>query len=170
MLHRLLQKTAAAFRLDDAGWQRHANPWSVYTRIAIWPFLVAALWSFHWIGRYALIPVGLIAVWAFINPRAFPPPASTRSWASRAVLGERIYLARAAIPVPREHAMAASLLAAAGFAGMLVMLAGLVLEQPAVYLAGAVATFLAKMWFIDRMVWLFDDMARTHADYAAWLR
>lgn len=76
-----LKTIAAAFRLDDAGWERHANPWSVHTRVAIWPFLVLALWSFHWIGANALIPLGAIVLWAFINPRVFPPPASTKSWA-----------------------------------------------------------------------------------------
>ena len=119
---------------------------------------------------YALIFLVLIALWAFINPRAFPPPTSTKSWASRAVLGERVYLARARVPVPREHAAAATLLAGAGLAGMLVMLAGLLLAKPTVYLAGAIAAFLTKMWFIDRMVWLFDEMSRIHSEYAAWLR
>lgn len=165
-----LKTIAAAFRLDEAGWERHANPLSVYTRIAIWPFLVVALWSFHWIGWHALMPLGAIALWAFVNPRAFPPPASTKSWASRAVLGERIYLSRAEVNVPRHHAVAANVLASAGAAGTLVMLAGLFMPNPALYLAGAVAAFLIKMWFIDRMVWLFDDMSRSHAQYAEWLR
>ncbi len=166
----MLKFIATLFRLDDAGWERHANPWSVYTRIAIWPLLVIALWSFHWIGITALIPLGAIVLWAFINPRAFPPPASTKSWASRAVLGERIFLARADVPVPHHHVVAGRLLAGAGVAGTLVMLTGLLMTNPALYLTGAVAAFLTKMWFIDRMVWLFDDMSRTHAQYAAWLR
>lgn len=170
MLDRLLQKTAAFFRLDDAGWERHANPLSVWTRVAIWPFLVAALWNFHWVGVYALIPVGLIVIWAFVNPRAFPPPASTRSWASRAVLGERVYLAREQIPIPDHHRIAAQTLAVAGGLGALVMIAGLLLANPALFLAGAVAAFFAKMWFIDRMVWLFEDMSARHAPYVAWLR
>ena len=38
------------------------------------------------------------------------------------------------------------------------------------FVAGAVTAFFAKMWFIDRMVWLFDDMAREHPAYADWLR
>src|SRR3712207_7157171 len=36
---------AKAFGLDGEGWQRHANPWSVYTRIPIPPLLVAAIWT-----------------------------------------------------------------------------------------------------------------------------
>jgi hypothetical protein len=166
----MLKSIATFFRLDDAGWERHANPWSVYTRIAIWPFLVTALWSFHWIGWYALIPLAAVALWAFINPRAFPPPASTKSWASRAVLGERIFLARTEEPVPHHHAVAGRLLAGAGAAGTLVMVVGLAMAIPTLYLAGAVTAFLTKMWFIDRMVWLFDDMSREHPRFAAWVR
>ena len=46
-MDRLLRNVASFFRLDDAGWERHANPWSVWTRVAIWPALVLALWSIH---------------------------------------------------------------------------------------------------------------------------
>lgn len=166
----VLHSFASFFRLDDTGWERHANPWSVWTRVAIWPALVVALWSIHWIGWWATAPLALIAIWAFINPRAFPPPASTRSWASRAVLGERIYLARATRPIPEHHRVAAQWLAGTGGVGTLVMLAGLVIGSPSFFVAGAVTAFFAKMWFIDRMVWLFDDMARAHPEYAAWLR
>jgi hypothetical protein len=166
----LFRRIASLFRLDDAGWARHANPWSVWTRVAIWPVLVVALWSIHWIGWWAALPLALIAVWAFVNPRAFPPPASTRSWASRAVLGERIYLARNERPIPEHHRIAAQWLAGIAGAGSVAMLAGLVLASPSLFVAGAVTAFFAKMWFIDRMVWLFDDMARDHPDYAAWLR
>lgn len=170
MIDGALKKLAAVFRLDDAGWERHANPLSVWTRIAIWPFLLLTLWSFHWIGWIAAMPLALIAIWTFINPRAFPPPASTKSWASRAVLGERVYLARDRVPIPDHHRIAAQWLSAGGALGGLVMLGGLVAKSPALFLVGATAAFLAKMWFIDRMVWLFDDMSARHAPYAAWLR
>ena len=169
-MDRLLHSLASFFRLDEAGWARHANPWSVWTRVAIWPALVPALWSIHWIGWWAALPLALIAFWAFVNPRAFPPPVSTRSWAARGVLGERIYLARDERPIPEHHRIAAQILAGLGGAGTIVMLAGLVIASPSMFIAGAVTAFLAKMWFVDRMVWLFDDMAREHPAYAAWLR
>ncbi len=169
-MDRIFHWIAALFRLDEAGWQRHANPWSVWTRVAIWPALVAALWSIQWIGWWAALPLAAIALWAFINPRAFPAPVSTRSWASRGVLGERIYLARAQRPIPDHHRVAAQWLAGTGAAGSAVMLAGLVLASPMLFVAGAITAFLAKMWFIDRMVRLFDDMAREFREYALWLR
>jgi len=27
-----------------------------------------------------------------------------------------------------------------------------------------------KLWFVDRMVWLYQDMKDAHPDYAAWAR
>ena len=77
-------KLASVFGLrgEDA-WRRHANPWSVYTRIPIPVLLVAAIWSRAWIGWWSLVPVGLVLIWTLVNPRVFPAPRSLDSWASR---------------------------------------------------------------------------------------
>src|SRR3954447_26087194 len=80
-------KLAAVFGLQGDVWKRHANPWSVYTRIPIPPLLVAAIWTRSRIGWRSLIPVSLVCAWAMINPRAFSPPGSLDHWASRGVLG-----------------------------------------------------------------------------------
>jgi hypothetical protein len=67
--------------LSDETWMRHANPWSVWTRYAAFPLLVLAIWSRVWLGWGALVAVAIIIAWLIWNPRAFPPPASTRNWA-----------------------------------------------------------------------------------------
>jgi len=36
-------------------------------------------------------------------------------------------------------------------------------------MVGLVLSMQAKLWFVDRMVWLFDDMAG-HPAYRDWLR
>src|SRR5204862_6573341 len=79
--------------LSEQTWARHANPWSVWTRYAAFPLLVAAVWRSHRIGWWALVPVAAVVGCLAINPRLFAPPRSTRSWAARAVLGERVWLA-----------------------------------------------------------------------------
>ena len=72
-----------AFGLTDAdGWRRHANPWSVYTRIPVPLLLTAAIWTRAWIGWWSLVPVAAVLVWTMINPRVFPPPQRFTSWAS----------------------------------------------------------------------------------------
>jgi hypothetical protein len=164
------QSTATLFAMDDAAWERHANPWSVWTRVATWPVLMFVLWSFHWWGAWSLLPLAVVAGWLWLNPRAFPVPPSTRSWASRAVLGERVYLRREIHPIPLYHANAAQLLSIGSGVGALLMVAGLLTREPAAYLAGGVATLLCKLWFIDRMVWLYEDMRESVPEYRDWLR
>jgi len=48
------------FRMDDATWLRHANPWSVILRFTtVLPVLILALWSRLWLVWWAVIPVSL---------------------------------------------------------------------------------------------------------------
>ncbi len=161
---------ASLMRMDETTWERHANPWSVWTRVASWPALMLALWSVHWIGWWAALPLGALALWLWLNPRIFPSPRSTRSWAARAVMGERVYLLSYLHPIPIYHRNAATLLGIGSGIGALFMAAGLIAAEPGAYLAGGVATFLCKMWLVDRMVWLYDDMSREVPEYRAWLR
>ena len=79
---------------------RHANPASVWTRFAVLPMLVLSIWSRDWIRLVRLIPIALSLVWLFINPLFFAPPQSTRKWASRGVLGERIWSERERSQLP----------------------------------------------------------------------
>lgn len=169
-MDRFMDILVALFNMTEENWERHANPWSVWTRVATFPFLALALWSIHWIGWGAAVPIGILVIWLWLNPRVFPPPATTKSWAARAVMGERIYLMRVIRPIPVYHSNAAQLLSIGAAVGMLLMGAGLFSADITAYLIGAVTAFLCKMWFVDRMVWLFDDMAREHPDYEKWLR
>lgn len=162
-------RIAGAFRMDNAAWARHASPWSVWTRIPLIFPLVLAIWSRTWIGWWALLPVALLLAWTWWNPRAFPPPRSTDNWASKAVLGERVWLNRRAVPIPARHRVVPHLLNALAAAGGLLLAYGLiVLDAPATLLGTALA-FLGKMWFVDRMVWLFEDMKDADPAYRSWL-
>lgn len=161
---------ADAFAMDDATWRRHANPWSVWTRLPILPLLCLAIWSRAWIGWWSLLPVALLLAWTWINPRAFPPPRSTRSWASRAVMGERVWLAYDRVAIPSHHARAATILAWMSASGLPPLVWGLWNHDLPWLLLGLVGTMGPKLWFLDRMVWLFDGMARRNPVYAAWLR
>lgn len=166
----LFQFIAAFFRMDERVWERHANPWSVWSRVATFPLFLLALWSAYWIGWYCLIPVTALSVWLWLNPRIFPPPASTQSWAARAVLGERVYLLRVMHPVPLEHTNVATLLGIGSAIGVLLTAAGLIAAEPFTFIAGGTMVMVFKLWFCDRMVWLFDEMSERVPEYRAWRR
>jgi len=142
---------ARAMAMDDATWRRHANSWSGWSRVATTPVLFAALWSHVWLGWWALVPIGLVALWLWLNPRLFPPPASRRAWMTRGVLGERLWVegrAVAGAEVPWILAGQA-LLTAIG-------LAGVAAQAFWVGLVGLHAGAAMKLWFLDRMVRVYD--------------
>lgn len=151
---------AAAERLmgmDDATWRRHANPWSVWSRALVTlPMLILAIWSRVWIGGWALLPVALALGWIWWNPRAFPEPAHFNTWASKGVLGERVFLEHRDEIAP-HHVQAAKVLSVLSLPGALIMIWGLwaLWWEGAVF--GAVLTALPKIWFVDRMVWILQD-------------
>lgn len=156
--------------MSDEVWLRHANPWSVWTRIATAPVLFLALWSLYWIGWWALLPIALVAVWAWLNPRIFPIPRHTDSWASKGVFGERVWLNRANVPIPREFARLAHGLNAAQVPALLVTLHGFLSRDLLVALLGYTLMIVLKLWFVDRMAWLFERMKDADPAYRAWLR
>jgi hypothetical protein len=94
------RKVAELFRMDEATWARHTNPWSVFTRTLVLPLVIVAVWSRVWIGGWAMGLVAIALLWNWINPRLFPPPASTDNWASKSVLGEQIWVNRDSITIP----------------------------------------------------------------------
>jgi hypothetical protein len=152
-------KLAKAFGLEGEAWQRHANPWSVYTRIPIPPLLVGAIWTRKWIGWRSLVPVGLVCAWAVINPRAFPPPRSLDRWASRGVLGETYWANRKEVPVPPRHRVAPQVLGAVSALGVPFVARGLVVKNGWMVLFGLAVQEAGKIWFIDRMALLYDDVS-----------
>ena len=160
------KRVSALFGLNDRGWMRHANPWSVYTRYLALPMLVLAIWSRSWVGGWYLAGVAAAIGWIFLNPILFSPPVSTRNWASRAVLGERVWLDRKNRPLPAQHANAvipvSNLFSAIGFAAALF---GAWKFDATLAIGGTLVTILAKSWFLDRMVWIWLDVKDTAEEY-----
>ena len=149
--------------MDDATWARHANPWSVWTRVAILPLLTLAIWSRVWLGWAALVPLGLVLIWTWINPRLFPAPKRLDSWAAQGVMGERLFLAdrkpRGVRTVPAHHRKVAHLLTGVSVLGLGPFAWGLWRLDPWATLFGLSLIMIGKLWFVDRMVWLYRDMS-----------
>jgi len=163
------QKITTIFGMNDEIWMRHANPWSVWTRYAALPILVLSIWSRAWIGWWSMIPITLSAVWIWINPRVFKKPASTNNWASMAVLGERVWLNRKLIAVPEQFEPVIKVLNAISGVGTLVCILGLVIQSFWMTVFGMAVLILSKSWFLDRMVWLYQEMKDRNEEYGKWL-
>ena len=146
-----------SFAMNEAAWARHANPWSVWTRNTALPLLVLAFWSRAWIGLWSLVAILAALLWTWLNPRIFPAPSSTENWASKTVLGERIWMERRRTPVPARHRVLPSVLSSLSATGALPVIWGVYSLSIWPTLLGAALIYLSKLWFLDRMVWLFED-------------
>ena len=154
--------------MDEDTWLRHANPMSVWSRIATGPVLFFALWSHVWIGWLAAIPTGVIAIWIWLNPRVFSKPETADAWASKAVLGERVWLNRKHVRIPEEMAHVAFLTTLVSGVMMLLAIAGLVLQDFWMAFLAWHFSIFAKLWFLDRMARLWEIMKDASPTYQAW--
>jgi hypothetical protein len=163
------QRVAKLFGLQGDNWTRHANPVSVWTRFAVLPLLALSVWSRDWIGWWSLIPVALSLVFLMVNPLLFSEPRSTRNWASKGVFGERVWSERRTVPVPGQFtARVLNVANVLQFAGLALLVYGLVRLDVLHTIAGLVLAQTAKAWYIDRQVLLFEEMKGRHPQYAEW--
>lgn len=100
-------------RLTRKIFARHSNPWSAWTRLLSAPLVFVPVWNRSW--RQG----ALLAAWLVANPVIFPEPRDDKAWATRAMLGEEMWIAER--PVDRGMALnvAATLLGLGGVWGAL---------------------------------------------------
>src|SRR5262245_385439 len=67
---------------------RHSNPWSAWSRWASTPLVLVPVWTRRWSHA------ALIGGWLAVNPLVFPEPVDDRNWATRAMLGEELWITR----------------------------------------------------------------------------
>ncbi len=165
----LERKIAKAFRLTDENWLKHSNPWSVWTRYSVLPLIVFAFWSRAWIGWWCLIPGISSILWMLFNPILFNKPLSTKNWASKAVLGERVYLNRDRVEIPDIHKTPLyGILKIMSSAGMVVVIWAIIFYSVWGAVLGVTLVYLGKSWFLDRMVWLYETMKSENEEYQRW--
>jgi hypothetical protein len=165
-----LEETIAhLFKMDEKARRRHSNPWSVYSRFSMIPLLGVAFWSRVWLEWLSVVPVLVVLLWVWLNPRLFSEPKSTNNWASKVVLGEWVWMRRKQVPVPNHHRYAPNILSAIGAFAMILFIWGLATVElwPTVF--GGIVTIISKLWFADRMVWIYEDMKDAIPEYKSWL-
>ena len=82
-------------RMRRKVFERHANPWSAWSRWGTTPLVVVPVWTRKWTHA---VPV---LAWMIANAVVFPKPEHERAWATRAVLGEEMWI----VERPRDAAM-----------------------------------------------------------------
>ena len=164
----LERKIAKIFNLTDENWMKHANPISVWTRYSVLPLIVLAFWSRAWIGLLCLIPGVISFGWMFFNPVFFKKPKSTKNWASKSVLGERVYLNRDKVKIPNHHKTVPNILNGISSVGMIFAIYGIIVFAIWPAILGIALAYLGKSWYLDRMVWLYEDMNEL-PEYKKWL-
>ncbi|MEZ5924885.1 MAG: DUF6653 family protein [Hyphomicrobiaceae bacterium] len=80
--------------LEDRRWAGRSHPWCVYTRLAAALALIVAITTHRSLGVQALIPIGVCLFFIIINPFIFPAPKDKTRWATRSVLGQRLWRRR----------------------------------------------------------------------------
>jgi len=165
----LERKISKLFNLTNENWLKHSNPWSVWTRYSVLPIIVLAFWSRLWIGWWCLIPGVMSLLWMFLNPIFFSAPKSTKNWASRSVMGERVFLNRDKIGIPEIHkGPIHNILNGISSVGMIVAIWATVQYSIWGAILGTALAYLGKSWYLDRMVWLYEDMKDTNEEYKSW--
>ncbi len=130
--------------MKEQTWERHSNPWSVWTRVFTNPLVYVPLWNRSW--RQGI----LVGAWFLLNPRLFPPPKDNSSWATRSVLGEQLW-------TRTLHADLSMLIT--GLSGLFFLLALYSAYTRNVWKLMSFGGFalVFKLWFLGRMVIYYDE-------------
>jgi hypothetical protein len=92
------------------------------------------------------------------------------NWASKVTFGERVWLNRKHISIPAHHVTWANALSWVSGIGFFAAAYGAVQHSIIFVLVGGTISWFGKMWFCDRMVWLYEDMKGIHEPYNSWLK
>jgi len=136
---------------------------------SVLPLLFLAAWSRVWLGWGALVLVAIALFWMWLNARIFPVPKSTHNWVSKGVFGERVWINRQQVPIPSHHRHVPQFLTVFSAIGMVMAIWGLYTLELTITIMETVLIYIGKLWFFDRMVWLYEDMKTATPDYHSWL-
>lgn len=75
---------------------------------------------------------------------------------------------RGKVPVPMHHRTLPNVLSGVSAVGMIFVIWGVVALDVWPILLGAAVVYLARLWFLDRMVWLYEDMKHAVPEYPDW--
>ncbi|TXT54544.1 MAG: conserved membrane protein of unknown function [Candidatus Thorarchaeota archaeon] len=141
--------------MSEETWLRHANPKSGWSRILSLPFLFPPIWymSLFFANPLAnwwpLVWLIIYGIWSAVNPRIFSKPDNYDNWASKGVLGEKIWTAKG----ERDIHFWMNVVSGIFFIPTIIV-TYLQLFWEMMFFASI--AFLMKMWFVDRMSFYYE--------------
>ncbi len=167
----ILKVSERLMSMDESSWQRHSNPLSVYSRFSILPLFTVTIAVREYLGWWTLAAVLLVSLWTWLNPRLFSAPKTTNNWASMGTFGERIYLNRRGENlIPGHHLRMCRWIIGLQFLGLPFWLYSLYSMSYPLMLLSTLWLMMTKVWFVDRMVWLYQDVKDRDPVYLSWLK
>lgn len=139
----MVRSRGAFARVRRAVFARHSNPWSAWSRWATTPVLLVPVWTRNWSHAAA------VGVWFAVNPVIFPEPAGPPVWATKAILGEELWLT----DHPRDVAVAVD---AAATGAVLVGLFGAWHRRPITAAVGTGAAMVLLLGYWELMARYYD--------------
>jgi hypothetical protein len=82
------------------------------------------------VWRWAVIPVAIVILWTWYNPRIFAPTRSLDHFMSKGAMGERVWLNRDAVPVPVYHRWVPNVLSAISAISVVFIIWGVLIFDP----------------------------------------
>jgi len=143
-------------RAEELLWERHANPWSGWTRLPTGAVVVYAVYRRDW----RLLLAGVL--WAAVNPFLFSPPETDDAWMTRAVRAERWWLREQDNgTVGRSYPNVCNTLGAVSFGYALVAAWN---RRPAGTALATVLGTALKLWWVGVLVRRYDSVRESNAD------
>jgi len=143
--------------LTNLIWRKYTNPWSIWVRFFILPMLIVSMWSRVWLDQWSLILIVMTLAWIWFNPRIALSKKTKNVWAMQAILGERLWLDRQNNLIPEHHFFVITALQIIVIVSFLTCVVGIVLLNKWLTFFGLCFTYIGMCWFLDRMVWLYND-------------
>jgi hypothetical protein len=156
----LIDKIQSRIASDTDAWRRHANRWSVWTRLAMVPAFAATVYFRAWLGWWTVVLLGILGLWTWLNVKVFAKEEADRTWEARAIFGEKFWLERSQREIPAHHLRAVLRLNLASAAMVLPMAWGLRVLDPWATAFGTIGGVAGQLWALDRYSWLYEDVTR----------
>jgi len=167
----ILKLSERLMSMDESSWQRHSNPLSVYSRFSILPLFTIALATRELLGWWTLVALMLVSLWTWLNPRLFAAPKTTNNWASMGTFGERVYLHyKNEGLIPEHHLRACKKIVLLQIVGLPFWFYSLYAMDFALMILSTAWLMFTKTWFVDRMVWLYQDVKDLKPAFQSWLK